>query len=111
MTDRVRFHLDEHVAFAVAVGLRKHGIDVTTTQEAGLIGTDDSTQLEHARREGRVMVTHDADYLRWHSRGIEHPGIAYCHKDARSTGQVVETLRLIYELLSSEEMAGRVEYL
>lgn len=111
MTDRDRFHLDEHVAIAVAVALRKHGIDVTSTKEAGLIGADDSSQLEYARRQGRVIVTHDADYLRWHSRGIEHSGIAYRHEDARSTGQVVETLRLIYELLSPEEMAGRVEFL
>ena len=111
MTDRVRFHLDEHVAFAVAAALRKHGIDVTTTQDAGLIGADDSAQLEYARQEGRVIVTHHADYLRWHSQGIEHSGIAYCHKDARSTGQIIETLRLMYELVSSEEMAGKVEFL
>jgi predicted nuclease of predicted toxin-antitoxin system len=99
------------VAFAVAAALRKHGIDVTTTQDAGLIGADDSAQLEYARQEGRVIVTHDADYLRWHSQGIEHSGIAYCHKDARSTGQIIETLRLMYELVSSEEMAGKVEFL
>lgn len=111
MTDRVRFHLDEHVALAVAAALRKHGIDVTTTQEAGLIGADDSTQLEYAHREHRVIVTHDADYLRWHRRGTEHYGIAYCHKDARTTGQIIETLRLMYELVSSVEMAGKVEFL
>jgi len=111
VTDRVRFHLNEHVAFAVAAALRKHGIEVTTTGEVGLIGADDSTQLEYAHREGRVIVTHDADYLRWHSRGAEHSGIAYCHKDARSIGQIVETLRLVYELLRPEEMAGKVEFL
>jgi len=36
VTDRVRFHLNEHVAFAVAAALRKHGIEVTTTGEVGL---------------------------------------------------------------------------
>lgn len=111
MPDRVRFHLDEHVALAIAVALRRHDIDVTTTQEADLLGVDDSTQLEYARQEGRVIVTHDADHLRWHSRGIEHSGIAFCHKDARTTGQTIETLRLMHELLSGEEMVGRVEFL
>ena len=111
MTDRVRFHLNEHVSLAVAVALRKHGIAVTTTQEAGLIGAGDSTWLEYAHRQDRVMVTHDADYLRWHSRGAKHSGIAYCHKEARSIGQVVETLRLICALLTPQEMEGRVEFM
>ena len=111
VSDRVRFHLDEHVALAVADGLRRHGIDVTTTQEVSLLGADDSAHFEHARREARVIVTHDADFLRWHSRGVEHAGIAYCHKEARTVGQIIEMLLLIYELLGPEEMAGRVEYL
>jgi hypothetical protein len=37
MTGRIRFHLDEHVASAVALGLRLRGIDVSTTAEEGLI--------------------------------------------------------------------------
>ena len=30
------FHLDEHMHPAIAAGLRRRGIDVTTTFEAGL---------------------------------------------------------------------------
>ena len=33
----IRFHLDEHVDGAVAVGLRRRNIDVTTTAQAGLL--------------------------------------------------------------------------
>jgi hypothetical protein len=36
MADRIRFHLDEHVDPAIATALRRAGIDVTTTNEAGL---------------------------------------------------------------------------
>ena len=36
MADRIRFHLDEHVDPAIATALRRAGIDVTTTVEAGL---------------------------------------------------------------------------
>jgi hypothetical protein len=36
MTDRLRFHLDEHIDPDVARALRRYGIDVTTTVEAGL---------------------------------------------------------------------------
>ena len=34
MTVMIRFHLDEHVPTAVALGLRRRGIDVTTPADA-----------------------------------------------------------------------------
>ena len=37
MTQKIRFHLDENVSNAIAEGLRRRGIDVTTTSETGLI--------------------------------------------------------------------------
>ena len=111
MSRRLRFHLDEHVPRSVAVALRRHGIDVTTTPEIGLRQADDLMHLTFARREGRILVTHDADFLRHHSRDVEHAGIAYCQKGARTVGQIIETLRLMYEILTSEEMENTVEYL
>jgi hypothetical protein len=36
MSERIRFHLDENVAPAIALGLRRYGIDVTTTNEVEL---------------------------------------------------------------------------
>ena len=37
MPQTIRFHLDEHCDLAIAEGLRRRAIDVTTTPEAGLI--------------------------------------------------------------------------
>jgi hypothetical protein len=34
----MKFHTDEHVSEAVALGLRRRGLDVTTTVQAGLLG-------------------------------------------------------------------------
>jgi hypothetical protein len=48
MPRTIRFHLDEHVATAVADGLRRLGIDVTTTSEVGLRGVNDQAQLAYA---------------------------------------------------------------
>ena len=71
----------------------------------------DVAHLAYVQEEGRVIVTHDADFLRMDARGVEHAGIAYCHKSARSVGEIIRTLTLIYEVLEPEELKGRVEYL
>jgi predicted nuclease of predicted toxin-antitoxin system len=111
MANRLRFHLDEHVPAAVAEGLRRRGVDVTTTAESGLLSADDREQLEHARREGRVLVTHDADFLRLHRLDLPHAGIVYGHSGDYSAGQVIRFLLFLAEILSPEEMVGRVEFL
>ena len=111
VAERIRFHLDEHVDPDIARALRHYGIDVTTTVEAELRTQRDAVQLTFINQEQRVMVTHDADFLRFASGSSEHPGIAYCHKTARSIGNIIRSLILIYEALTPEEMTGRVEYL
>jgi len=111
VADRIKFHLDEHVDPDIAKALRRHGIDVTTTVEAGLRTDDDSVHLDFIRREERVVVTHDADFLRYASESSDHPGIAYCRMGARSIGEIIRSLILICEVLTPEEMAGHVEYL
>lgn len=111
MNEQLRFHLDEHIPRAVAAALRRHNIDVTTTPEVGLRQADDLTHLTFAQREGRVLVTHDADFLRYHAQGIEHAGIAYCKKGSRTVGQIIGMLRLMHEILTTEEMKNTVEYL
>lgn len=111
MAERVRFHLDEHVPRAIARALRVYGIDVTTTVEAGLRTRDDVEHLEFARRTGRVIVTHDADFLRLTSDTTDHPGVAYCHKEARSIGEIIRNLIMIYEVLEPADLVGRIEFL
>lgn len=109
--DRIRFHLDEHIDPAIALALRRHGIDVTTTIEAGLRTRDDDAQLAFIRDEQRVMVTSDKGFLRFASVSNEHPGIAFVSGQVGSIGEVIESLILIYEVLAPEEMEGHVEYL
>jgi predicted nuclease of predicted toxin-antitoxin system len=71
----MRFHLDEHINPAVAEGLRRRGIDVTTAADAGLLGKSDSEHMEFARRSVRVMVSGDADFLALSNAGVEHSGL------------------------------------
>jgi predicted nuclease of predicted toxin-antitoxin system len=111
MPRTIRFHLDENATPRIAVGLRHRGIDVTTTAEAGLFQASDEDQLAFANTEVRVLFTQDADFLRLHAAGLEHPGIIYCASGSRSIGDIIRSLALFWELLEPEEMRGRVEYI
>lgn len=61
MTAKIRFHLDENVDSAIADGLRRRNVEVTTSSDVGMIGASDEAHLEYAVREQRVIFTHDAD--------------------------------------------------
>ena len=111
MAARIGFHLDEHCHFAVAEGLRRRGIGVSTTAEANLLGAPDDQQLAYASAHGRVLVTCDADFLRLHRRGIKHAGIVYCHQGQRSVGEILRSLVLMAELLTHEDMVNHVEFI
>jgi predicted nuclease of predicted toxin-antitoxin system len=111
MARTIRFHLDEHVPHAVADGLRRLGIDVTTTTDAGLLGTGDADQIAYGVAQTRVIFTHDDDLLRLAAAGAPHAGLAYCHQTARSLGQIIRGLELIWEVYEPGEMRNRVEFL
>jgi len=110
MADRIRFHLDEHVDPAIATALRRAGIDVTTTVEAGLRTKDDEAHVEFGRADARVVVTRDQDFLRLCSSTLDHSGIVF-YTSNQSMREIIEGLILIYEVMLPGEMAGRVEYL
>ncbi len=107
----IRFHLDEQVDPAIAVGLRQRGVDVSTTQSAGLLAAADTEHVAYAIAERRVIVTHDSDFVRLHDRGEPHDGIAYCAPQSRSAGQIIRHLCLMHDCMADDEMRGRVEYL
>jgi predicted nuclease of predicted toxin-antitoxin system len=95
MPRTIRFHLDEHVDPAIAEGLRRHGIDVMTTPEAGLLHAPDEDHIALGIAHRRVVFTQDQDFLRLHAAGRPHEGIAFCHKQTRTIGQIIDDLRLI----------------
>jgi predicted nuclease of predicted toxin-antitoxin system len=96
---------------AVAEGLRRRGIDVTTTVEAGLMGAADEEQLTYSTANGRVFVTRDRHFLVLHSQRVSHAGIAYWHLKRRNVGRLVLDLTLLWRAVAAEDVQGRVEYL
>ena len=107
---RISFYLDEHVARAVALGLRRRGIDILTVQEAGLAGQSDRSHLAFAAAQGRVTVTQDDDFLRLHAEGALPAGIIYAHR-RMPVGEVIRGLVLISNVLTPAEMLNHVEFL
>lgn len=108
---QIRYHLDESVNHAVAAGLRRRGVDVTTATDAGLLGVDDKDQLAFAQANGRVSVSHDSDFLRLAAAGLGHSGVAYCHQRDRTIGQIVTALVRLWRTRTGEEMQGQVIFL
>jgi predicted nuclease of predicted toxin-antitoxin system len=104
---RIRFHLDENVDPAIAGALRRAGIDVTTSQEARLLRQPDESRLDFARRAGRVIVTHDEDFLVIASLTADHPGIVYRHIRARTMREIVDRLILIQSVLRLTRYEGK----
>jgi len=102
--------MDEHVPRAVTEGLRRRGVDVLRAQEAGMLEADDERHLAFALSQGRVIFIQDADFLRLHAAGHLHAGIVSAPQQT-PIGAIVRGLMLIYDVLSSDDMAGHVEFL
>lgn len=107
----IAFHLDENTKNAIAIALRKHGIDVTTTSDSTMLGASDEAQLRYAYEHQRVLVTHDDDFLRLHHLDIPHAGIAYCKPRHRSVGDIVRSLTFLWRSYKPEELYNQVIFL
>jgi uncharacterized protein with PIN domain len=110
VSQKVRFYTDEHVANAVVHGLRQRGVDVLTVPNARLLSATDEGHLARARTEGRVLLTQDPDFLRFHAAAVAHAGIVYAPQGT-SIGDIIRGLMLIHQVLESEDMKDHVEYL
>lgn len=111
MPRRIRFHFDENCPHAIAEGLRRRGIDVTTTPETSLSGASDESQTAHALAEQRVIFTLDRDFLRINNSGIPHAGIVYCRQGKRAIGGIIQGLTEVWEIMEPEEMQNWLVYL
>jgi predicted nuclease of predicted toxin-antitoxin system len=111
MPRTIRFHLDEHVGHAIAEGLRRLGVDVSTSSNAGLLGAADVDQLAFGLADGRVIFSEDHDFLILAAAGVEHAGLAFCRQNSRSIGHLVRALELIWEVYEPDEMRNRIEFI
>jgi hypothetical protein len=117
VADPIRYYFDEHLSSAAARGLRTRGIDVLTAAECGRLTVSDDDHLRFATADGRVVATHDEDFLvlaaDFLSRGEPFAGIAFC-QPARYQGKVgrlIQALVALHGRLTADDMRDHVEYL
>jgi uncharacterized protein with PIN domain len=110
MAEPIRFYLDEHVPKAVARGLRQRGVDAVTVAELGMQGCTDLEHLQKAKGEGRVIFTHDQDFLAHGAKTPDHAGIVFA-SEQKPIGAVIAGLVLIHHAMDPSEMIGHVEFI
>jgi predicted nuclease of predicted toxin-antitoxin system len=106
----VRYYFDEHVAASIANGLRRRGVDVLTVPQTRTMGDDDPDQLALAHKLGRVFFTHDSDHLNLAAAGQLHSGIVFASRQM-AAGQCIRTLILVHQVLTAEDLVGKIEFI
>lgn len=74
----VSFLADENFDLSLVKALRGHGCVVATAKQVGLDRKRDDQNWHWARRRGRVVLTHDHDFVEeWRFPVQDGPGLAY----------------------------------
>lgn len=107
--------MDVQVRRALSEGLRLRAVDVITAQEDGAGEFEDSDLLDRATSMGRVVFTHDRDFLRG---GVERQrtgrffaGIIYAHQIEVTIGQCLHDLEIIAKAGETDDVENQITYL
>lgn len=108
------FFTDEDVYVAVAVALRKAGLDAVSTPEARRLGQSDNSQLAWSAGQERVLVTFNVGHFSalhhlWIGEGRHHWGIVVSSQ--RPIGDIVRRLLHLAETVEAAAMQDRLEFL
>lgn len=111
----IRLYLDVHVQRAICEGLLARGVDVITAQEDFADRLADDELLDRATALGRIIFSHDRDFLREARRrqqsAVPFDGIIFAHQLEIDIGQCIRDLELIANVYEPADMINRVEYL
>jgi predicted nuclease of predicted toxin-antitoxin system len=107
---KIRFYLDEQVSKSIHSGLVRRGVEVLTSQEAGMLGASDPEQLEFCKQNDWVLFSQDDDFLKLNASGQSHNGIVYARQKT-PIGSIIQGLMLVYQVLDAEDMVNHVEYI
>lgn len=110
MAGEIRFYLDENMPVVISTQLIRRGIDVVTVRDLGLLGDSDISHLDRATKMGRVLCTHDTDYVDLAGQEVHHAGIILGQQHRHTIGDWVRFLTLVFAVYEPGEMVDRIEY-
>jgi predicted nuclease of predicted toxin-antitoxin system len=100
LAQRSRFLVDECLGVDVTGVLKNWGCNVQDSSEAGLRGKDDTTVFQYAWKSGRILLTHDRDYLD-DQEFPEHrnPGVVILPGAEGDNAVLIRALRLCVDVM------------
>ncbi len=109
-----KLHLNEHLSWHLAEQLRKHGFDVTSTIELGMLAEDDAKQLEFAASQQRAIVSINHRHFaplheHYMAEGKEHWGIILSTEE--SVHVYRRRLLRLLNTLSAEDLKNEIRWL
>ena len=111
----VRIYTDESVDVAIAQGLQRRGVEAFSARDRDKLGLADEEQLIFASEQKATIFTHDTDFLRIASQfsdeGRTHYGVIYCHLTSYGIGDCIRNLKVLVNVLTSEDMINHIEFL
>jgi len=105
----VTFLFDENLSPSHAARLRGAGYDAVAVLDIGLSGASDSEVRAAAIREGRVLITLDADFgniIRYPVLGT--PGVIWLRLHPPTEVKIQETLGRCLAKLGNMDLAGKL---
>ncbi len=99
----IKFYMDVHIAKEAVYQLQQKGVDAIHCGDVGNADLDDTDHLEYATQQGRVMVSCDEGFeryhIQWQAQGKTHAGIVWFRmKDqCQSISAVVREILFLYE--------------
>ena len=113
----IRFLADENFYNHIVRGLRQRNneLDIVRIQNIGLSGVEDTTVLDYAFKENRILLTHNAETIprfayERDKAGQKIPAIFIIKQDTLIS-QVMEDILLAYECSKFDEWEGKIFYL
>jgi Domain of unknown function (DUF5615) len=109
-----KLHLNEHLSPRLAQQLRRHGFDVTSTQESELLSKSDRDQLEYCCMQKRAILTFNIDdFTLLHEEFIaaekEHWGIILSTREP--IGVLLRRLLRLLNSLTADELKNQIQWL
>lgn len=111
----IGIYVDVHIPRQIVAGLKLRGIDVITAQEDGMEEAEDAALLDRSTELGRIIFTHDNDFLkeaadRFRNNG-RFGGIAFAHQLNAPVGRCVDDLELIARTFNLADLDNRIEFI